>query len=279
MRGPRSERTAAGRLAVSEGVDGAGGTGGTTRAVVVVRPVEESAAVDVVLGLAAGATVLAWRVTRPLRQLTRSVITAAATAAPPSVTAALADRGRQARDTLELALRRTLQLVVPRVVGAVLANLDLTAMVREHVDLDEIAGGLDVAAVIDRVDLDDVVSRVDLNAVIGRVDLDEVVSRVDLDAVAGRLDLNAVASRLDLDRLVESLDIEAVLARIDLTGIAEEVIAAVDLPEIVRQSSGVLASEAVHGVRTGGMQADDAVDRFVDRLLRRRVRPAEPTAP
>lgn len=279
MRGPRSERTAAGRLAVSGGVDGAGGTVGTTRAVVVVRPVEESAAVDIVLGLAAGATVLAWRVTRPLRQLSWGVITAATAAAPASVTSALADRGRAARDTLDLVLRRTLQLVVPRVVGAVLANLDLTAMVREHVDLDEIAAGLDVAAVIERVDLDDVVSRVDLNAVIGRVDLDEVVSRVDLDAVAGRLDLNAVASRLDLDRLVESVDIEAVLARIDLTGIAEEVIAAVDLPEIVRQSSGVLASEAVHGVRTGGMQADDAVDRFVDRLLRRRVRPAERTAP
>lgn len=48
----------------------------------------------------------------------------------------------------------------------------------------------------------------------------------------------------------------------------DSVVAAIYLPEIVRDSTGHLASEAVRSVRAEGMQADDAVAGFVDRLLR-----------
>lgn len=263
-------------------------TAATTSVVVLPRTADGSAAVDVLLGLGAGAAVLAWRAGRPLRQVTGALVAAVSAAAPAAITSALADRGRDARNALDAAVRRVLQLVMPRVVAAVLETLDLTALVRDHVDLDGIAAELDVGAVVERVDLDAIVRRVDIEAVINRVDLDAVVSRVDLDAVvdridlnaiAGRLDLDAVAARLDLDRLVQSVDLNAVLARLDLGGIAQDVIAAVDLPEIVRESTGTLASEAVQGVRTGGMKADDAVGRLVDRLLRRRAGPATPAAP
>jgi hypothetical protein len=49
----------------------------------------------------------------------------------------------------------------------------------------------------------------------------------------------------------------------------DQVIDAIDLPEILRESTGSVASEAVRGVRADGVQADEAVARFVDRLLRR----------
>jgi hypothetical protein len=249
---------------------------------------DDRAALDALLGLGVGAAALAWRASPPLRWVAQALVAAASVATPDVVASTLAVRGRAARDTLDAGVRRVLQLVVPAVVRSALATLDLNALVRDHVDLDGLAAELDVAAVIDRVDLDAVVSRVDIEAVIDgvdldsvvrRVDLNAVVDRVDLDAVAARLDLDAVAARLDLDRLIESVDVKAVLARLDLAGIAEEVMAAVDLPEILRESSGTLASEAIRGVRTGGMKADDAVGRFVDRLLRRSAGTATSAAP
>jgi hypothetical protein len=109
-----------------------------------------------------------------------------------------------------------------------------------------------------------VLDRVDLTAVVlERVDLDAV-----LDAVLDRIDLTAVVlERVDLDALVQ-----AVLARIDLVALAEEVIDAVDLPEIIRESTGSMASETVRGARMQGIAADEAVGRAVDRLLLRRGR-------
>jgi hypothetical protein len=46
----------------------------------------------------------------------------------------------------------------------------------------------------------------------------------------------------------------------------------------VRDSSGALSSDAVRTVRAEGMQADDVVAGFVDRVLRRRLRP-QPVVP
>jgi uncharacterized protein YjbI with pentapeptide repeats len=149
--------------------------------------------------------------------------------------------------------------------------VDLTAVVLQRVDLDAL-----VTAVLDRVDLTAVVlQRVDLDAlvtaVLDRVDLTAVVlQRVDLDAlvtaVLDRVDLTAVVlQRVDLDALVN-----AVIAHVDLIGLAEEVIDGVDLPEIIRESTGSMASDAVRGARLQGIAADEAVGRAVDRLLLRR---------
>ena len=80
--------------------------------------------------------------------------------------------------------------------------------------------------------------------------------------------------RLDLDAVVERLDLDAVIARLDLVGIAENVIAEVDLPEIIRESTGSVASEAVRGVRMQRISGDEAVGRAIDRLRLRRGRPA-----
>ena len=60
-----------------------------------------------------------------------------------------------------------------------------------------------------------------------------------------------------------------VLKRIDVAG---PVIAEVDLAEIIRQSSGSVASDTVRGVRMQGISGDQAVGRVVARLRLRRGR-------
>ena len=45
----------------------------------------------------------------------------------------------------------------------------------------------------------------------------------------------------------------------DLAGIARQVIDAIDLAEIIRESAGVVSSQAARAVRTEGMHADDSV--------------------
>jgi len=118
---------------------------------------------------------------------------------------------------------------------------------------------------------------VDLNVAASRLDVDAIARRVDLDAVARDLDLNAVLDRLDLTAIVlDRVDLDtlvtAVLGRIDLVRLTEDVMEAVDLPEIIRESTGSMASDTVRGARMRGIAADEAVGRVMDRLLARRNR-------
>jgi hypothetical protein len=118
-----------------------------------------------------------------------------------------------------------------------------------------------VDAVLDRLDLTELaVSRIDLNRVVEAIDPDRIVGRIDIDGIVDRVNLDAVAARLD---------VEAVVRRIDLVAIAREVIDQIDLPRIVRESTGTMANETVEGIRVQGMSADRAVSRFVDRILGR----------
>jgi hypothetical protein len=184
--------------------------------------------------------------------------------------------------------------VVPELVRAVLARLDVPALVREYVDIDRLAAMLDVDTVVARVDLDAVLERVDLDAVVARVDLDAVVARldldrivdkvdvsrvidkVDLDQVVSRVDLDRAVDRVDLDRAVDRVDIDRVLSRTDLAGLARYVVAEIDLPGLLRASTGSVTTEVVRSVRDQGADADRAVERVVDRLLRRQARHTGP---
>jgi hypothetical protein len=62
---------------------------------------------------------------------------------------------------------------------------------------------------------------------------------------------------------------QIVMQQVDLLGVAEYVVDGIDLPEIIRDSTGSVASEAVVGLRLQGVDADVAVGRVVDRILRR----------
>jgi hypothetical protein len=90
------------------------------------------------------------------------------------------------------------------------------------------------------------------------------------EQVLRRADLTALVIRyVDLDRIVAGIDVNAVARRIDV----DALLAAADLPEIIRESTGTLASDTVRRARMRGIAADEAVDRLRNRLLRRDVRP------
>jgi hypothetical protein len=190
--------------------------------------------------------------------------TAQRTPLSPTV-AALAAQGARGRGRLVAGGGELLDRLLPAVVEEALRRVDLTRIVVDHVDLDR---------VVTEVDLDAVVRRVDVELVLDRVDVAEVVDRVDVDAVASKLDVERVLDRMDLTELaLKRLDwdvlIAAVLAHVDLEAIALEVIESVDLPEIIRESSGALTSDTVRSARIRGAAADQALSRVRDRFRAR----------
>jgi hypothetical protein len=72
------------------------------------------------------------------------------------------------------------------------------------------------------------------------------------------------------DAIIARLDLDAILDRLNLVSIVNNVIEEIDLPAIIRESSGTMASDAVLDVRMRGIEADETVNRIVDRILRRR---------
>src|SRR3954451_9634329 len=189
---------------------------------------------------------------------------------PARAVSALADRGRRAVASTSGDLEQLIAVVVPVVVREVLNTLDLNVVILERIDLDGLVAKVDIAEVIDRVDIDAVVRQVDVDAILERVDLDRLIARIDLDAVADRIDLDRLIARIDLDAVVARVDLEAVVDRLDVVGLAEEVIDEIDLPEIIRGSTGSMASQVVRDARMQSIGADEAVAGLVDRLLRRR---------
>lgn len=250
--------------------------------------VRDREVLDVLVGVGAATSGLALGLARPLQRAVEVMGAGCLRVLRRQQAAArLAERGRQVRTGLEQAVTEAIRRVFRDLVDAALTVVDLTELARRHVDLNLLARELDVDAVVSRADLDAAASRIDVDAVVARVDLDaaasridldalvakvaldDVVARLDLDGAVSRVDLEAIVKRVDIDAVIARVDVEAVLARLDLAGIAHHVIEAIDLPEILRESTGSVASEAVRGVRADGVQADEAVARFVDRLLRR----------
>jgi len=203
--------------------------------------------------------------------------------------------------------------VAPGLVDSVLGFVDVNELVRKHVDLDALASELDVDAVvaradlqkaIDRVDIDGVVAGVDLQRIIDRIDVDAIIARANIQAVIDRVDVDAVVAKadlqkaidrvdidgvvagVDLQRIIDRVDVDAVVARadfdkviakLDLIELAEFVVEGIDLPGIIRSSTGSMASEGLREVRRQGIGADERVSHVVDRLLRRQERtPGEP---
>jgi hypothetical protein len=182
----------------------------------------------------------------------------------------LARQGGRRREEALRSLSGALDALVPLVAQEVLSRVDLTETVRRYVDLDKVVADVDLDAAVARVDIDAIARQLDVNAVIERLDLNRIVrERVDLDGLVAAVDLDAAAARIDID---------AVLARIDLVGIAEDVIDQLDLPEIIRDSTGSMASDTLREVRMQGISGDEAVTRAIDRLRLRRSRRPTPNA-
>lgn len=154
---------------------------------------------------------------------------------PNSIFTALTDRGRVARYAMDNELSQAANSLSPVIVEAVLERIDLTDIVIDQVDLTRV-----VQAVLDDMDLTQI-----------------VIDRVDIDAIASKLDMNPI------------------IDRIPIIDIANYVIDEIDLPKIVRESTGGLAGEAVRGVRLQSMELDDSLSEGVDKIIRRKRRKTE----
>jgi hypothetical protein len=91
-----------------------------------------------------------------------------------------------------------------------------------------------------------------------------------IEGILATVDLTSLVLRhVDLDRVVEHVNVQGVIDRVDIVGIAENVIEELDVPEMIRESSGTLAADTIEGLRIQGMNADSSLARLMDRLLRR----------
>ena len=78
-----------------------------------------------------------------------------------------------------------------------------------------------------------------------------------------------------LTEMMRHVDVAELLQEnVDVVALAEEVIAEIDLPEIIRDSTGAMASDTLLGVRMHSISGDDAIARAVDRLRLRLTRGA-----
>ncbi len=94
-----------------------------------------------------------------------------------------------------------------------------------------------------------------------------VEARNDLDAM-----LDLLLPRL-LSEMMRHVDVTELLQEnVDVVNLAQEVIAEIDLPEIIRDSTGAMASETLLGVRMQSISWDDAIARATDRFRLRRAR-------
>jgi hypothetical protein len=83
--------------------------------------------------------------------------------------------------------------------------------------------------------------------------------------------VEVVVSRLDLTSLViRHVNIDDVIGAVDLVPIVEQVLAEIDLPAIIRDSTGSMASETVRGARMTGITVDEAISQAIQRRLFRR---------
>src|SRR5689334_6097991 len=199
---------------------------------------------------------------RPLALQARAVGTALTPLVVLDARTTFERTGRQTRAQLGARSLELLDALVPVVLDLILDRIDLTALVLRRVDLDAVAAALDIGKILDRIDLNELIEQ--------RVDLDRVAAGLDLNAVAAGLDLDRVAAGLDVDAVAARLDIDRVMARVDLIGLAEFVVDGIDLPRIIRESTGSVASEGLREVRTRSMDADQALAHLVDRMLMRR---------
>jgi hypothetical protein len=211
---------------------------------------------------------------------------------------AAAARGRIDRSAVTERVLHLVDALTPRLAREVLTRVDVTGLVAEFVDLDRIIAHVDLDSAVAHVDIGAVVARLDLDAVLASVDVDELLERVDVQSVVDRIDIEglieridvagvveridvaAVIDRVDIDSVVDRIDIDGVVDRVDLLALARYVVDGIDLAGLIRTSTGSVASEVVRGVRSQGADADQAVERVVDRLLLRRhgrrTGPAEP---
>lgn len=100
--------------------------------------------------------------------------------------------------------------------------------------------------------------------------LDAVVP-IAVNAVVSRIDINEIVKEhVDVNEIVAQADITPILDRVPMTEIADYVIEEIDLPSLVRESTGGVADGLLGTLRFQAIQTDNFVSQIVDRILFRK---------
>ena len=100
--------------------------------------------------------------------------------------------------------------------------------------------------------------------------LDTVVP-IAVNAVISRIDINEIVKEhVDVNEIVAQADITPILDRVPMTEIADYVIEEIDLPSLVRESTGGVADGLLGTLRFQAIQTDNFVSQIVDRILFRK---------
>ena len=103
-----------------------------------------------------------------------------------------------------------------------------------------------------------------------------IVTRVEpvltsvLERIIGIVPIEAILARVDVNALVGQVDVGALLARMDLGTIITDVLAQIELGDLISDSTSSIATDARDAVRVQAMSVDGGLAHVVDRVLRRR---------
>jgi hypothetical protein len=104
--------------------------------------------------------------------------------------------------------------------------------------------------------------------------LDAVVP-VAVNAVVSRVDINEIVKdHVDVNEIVAQAELTPILDRVPMTEIADYVIEEIDLPSLIRESTGGVADGLLSTLRFQAIQTDNFVSGIVDRVFFRREKRA-----
>lgn len=146
-------------------------------------------------------------------------------------------------------------------------------LVIQALDIDALIGRIDVNALLDQIDVNQLVNQVDVNEVLDHVDVNQILNRVDVNQLLDHVDVNQLLKHVDVNQLLNQVDVNQLLNRVDVDSLVEQT----DLGAVIAEASGGLATDVLDEVRSQAVGADQFIDRWVARLLRRKK--AGPVAP
>jgi hypothetical protein len=99
--------------------------------------------------------------------------------------------------------------------------------------------------------------------------VEPVITRV-LERVINVIPINAVLARVDVNAIVSQVDVGALLQSMDLGSLITDVLAQIELGDLISDSTSSIATDARDAVRVQAMGVDTGLAHLVDRVLRRK---------
>lgn len=100
--------------------------------------------------------------------------------------------------------------------------------------------------------------------------LDRVVP-IAVNSVVDRMDLTQIVlDRVDIDAIVARANMNEIINRVPMIDIAHYIIDEIDLPKIIRESTGGIAADAVNAARMQSLSLDEFINKIADSVMFRR---------